>query len=168
MILIALAIAFAGIGAMTLSKSDAVSQPADIVPSVAPVNAAPNTPAASARPTTTTTALAPAVGVAPTTAAPTPSVDRGAVPVRVFNNSTVSGLAAQTAATLTSSGWSITETGNYSSGNVPKTTAFYDAGSASEKRAAQEIATELGIPAEPRFAGISSASPGVIVIVTAQ
>ena len=162
MILIALSITFAGIGAMTLSKSDTVSQPTDIVPSVAPVNAAPNAPAASARPTTP----APVVSTAPTSAAAAPSVDRSATPVRVFNNSTVSGLAAQTAATLKSNGWSISETGNYSSGNVPQTTVFYNTGSASEKRAAQEIAAELGIPAEPRFAGISTASPGVIVIVT--
>ncbi|MGW0045210.1 LytR C-terminal domain-containing protein [Rhodococcus sp. NPDC003348] len=167
MVLIALAIAFAGIGAMTLSNSGSDPQSADVVPSVAPVKAAPNSPAASARPTTPApvTSAAPVVASAgaPTAAS---TFDRSAVQVRVFNNSTVSGLAAETAGTLESDGWTVSETGNYSSGNVAKTTAFYSANSATEKQAAQQIAAELGITAEQRFAGIATASPGVIVIVT--
>ncbi len=87
------------------------------------------------------------------------------MPVRVFNNSTVSGLAAQTANELTSGGWNVSETGNYSYGQIQTTTVYYGS-SASEKAAAQAIAAELGVKAEPRFAGIESASPGVIVIVT--
>lgn len=171
MVLIALAIAFAGIGAMSLSSSDAESQATEVVPSVAPVSAAPNSPGASARPTTTTPA-ATAVPLAAATASAQSSgagasVDRSAVTVRVFNNSTVSGLAAETATTLESSGWTVSETGNYSTGNVAKTTVYYSAGSSAEKQAAQEIATELGITAEQRFSGIATASPGVIVIVTA-
>ncbi|GAA4487121.1 hypothetical protein GCM10023094_44990 [Rhodococcus olei] len=165
MVLIALAIAFAGIGAMTLSSSDSASPAVDVVPSVAPVKAAPNSPGASARPTTP----APSASTAAATATPpaaSAAVDRAAVPVRVFNNSTVSGLAAQTAGTLESRGWTVSETGNYSSGNVAKTTAFYSANSAQEKQAAQAIASELGISAEQRFSGIATASPGVIVIVT--
>lgn len=164
MVLIALAIAFAGIGAMTLSNSGSDPQSADVVvPSVAPVSAAPNSPAASARPTTTTPApVATAAPASPQAA----QVDRSSVQVRVFNNSTVSGLAAETATTLESNGWSVAETGNYSAGTVPKSAVYYTATSASEKRAAQEIAEELGIAAEPRFAGIATSSPGVIVIIT--
>ncbi|MFF0817355.1 LytR C-terminal domain-containing protein [Rhodococcus sp. NPDC003318] len=167
MVLIALAIAFAGIGAMSLSNSDAESRATEVVPGVAPVSAVPNSPGASARPTTTT----PAASAVPLAAASSQSassgtVDRSSVSVRVFNNSTVSGLAAETASTLESGGWTVSETGNYSTGNVSRTTVYYSAGSAAEKQAAQEIADELGIVSEQRFSGIATASPGVIVIVT--
>ncbi|MGW4480511.1 LytR C-terminal domain-containing protein [Rhodococcus triatomae] len=168
MVLIALAIAFAGIGAMSLSGSGSDSQAADVVPSVAPVTAAPNSPGASARPTTTTQAPATTAASVSAQAAAATSVDRSSVTVRVFNNSTISGLAAETATTLEADGWTVAETGNYSTGNVPTTTVYYSATSATEKKAAQEIAAELGIPAEQRFSGIASASPGVIVIVTAS
>jgi hypothetical protein len=167
MVLIALAIAFAGIGAMSLSGSGSDSQAADVVPSVAPVTAAPNAPGASTRPTTTTPAPATTASLSAQGASAT-DVDRSSVAVRVFNNSTVSGLAAETASTLEADGWTIAETGNYSTGNVPKTTVYYSATSAAEKKAAQEIAAELGITAEQRFSGIASASPGVIVIVTSS
>jgi len=89
------------------------------------------------------------------------------VPVRVFNNSTVSGLAAKTADELTSTGWNVSETGNYSYGQIQNTTVYYG-NTAAEKQAAQAIAAELGVSAEPRFTGIASASPGVIVIVTSE
>ncbi|TQF69363.1 LytR family transcriptional regulator [Rhodococcus spelaei] len=167
MVLIALAIAFAGIGAMALSGSDSDSQSTEVVPSVAPVKASPNSPAASARPTVPTTApVASPTTAASSAVASASTVDKSAVSVRVFNNSTVSGLAAQTASTLESDGWTVSETGNYSTGNVAKTTVFYSTSSAAEKQAAVEIASKLGVTAEPRFSGIQSSSPGVIVIVT--
>ncbi|MFC4604837.1 LytR C-terminal domain-containing protein [Rhodococcus kronopolitis] len=166
MVLIALAIAFAGIGAMTLSGSDTETQAPTVVPSVAPVKGSANTPAGSARPTTpppSTVSAAPTTSAAPASVA---EVDRSAVPVRVFNNSVVSGLAAETAETLESEGWTVSETGNYADGTIAKTTVYYRPSSASEKQAATEIAAAIGAPAEPRFAGIAGSSPGVIVIVT--
>ncbi|SDD56707.1 LytR cell envelope-related transcriptional attenuator [Rhodococcus tukisamuensis] len=168
MVLIALAIAFAGIGAMALSGSDSDSPAPTIVPSVAPVKGSANSPAASARPTTpppATTSAAVTTTSLPTSAA---TLDRSAVPVRVFNNSIVSGLAAETASTLEAEGWTVSETGNYADGTIAKTTVYYRPGSASEKQAATEIAAEIGATAEPRFAGIESSSPGVIVIVTSK
>lgn len=168
MVLIALAIAFAGIGAMSLSDSGSDAQATDVVPSVAPVTAAPNSPGASARPTTTPPTTNAAATSVSAQAASATTADKSSVPVRVFNNSTISGLAADTASTLESGGWTVAETGNYSSGNVAKTTVYYSANSAAEKAAAQEIAAELGVTAEQRFSGIASASPGVIVIVTAS
>ncbi|MFE3292063.1 LytR C-terminal domain-containing protein [Rhodococcus sp. NPDC059234] len=166
MVLIALAIAFAGIGAMALSGSGSDTKPTEVVPSVAPVTASPNSPGASAR--ATTPAVTSVASATPTTSAvaSASAVDKSAVPVRVFNNSTVSGLAAQTASTIEADGWHVSETGNYSTGNVARTTVFYSPSSATEKQAALEIASALGATAEPRFAGIQSASPGVIVIVT--
>lgn len=77
----------------------------------------------------------------------------------------VAGLAAKTANDLTADGWNIAETGNYGAGVIPKTTVYYGS-SASEKAAAQAIAAQLGVSAEPRFAGIIDSPPGVIVIVT--
>lgn len=172
MVLIALAILFAGLGAASLGGSDsdevATEASSTTTTSVAAAPAAART--TTAAPTTTaaepTTATSTATATSTTSSAATTSarVDKS-VPVRVFNNSTVSGLAAQTADELTSGGWNISETGNYSYGQIQTTTVYYGS-SASEKAAAQAIAAELGVKAEPRFDGIQSASPGVIVIVT--
>lgn len=170
MVLIALAILFAGLGAASLGGSDSDETATEA--SATTTTSAPAAPAA-ARTTTaapTTTAAEPtsktSTATSTTSASATTSarVDKS-VPVRVFNNSTVSGLAAQTANELTSGGWNVSETGNYSYGQIQTTTVYYGS-SASEKAAAQAIAAELGVKAEPRFDGIQSASPGVIVIVT--
>jgi LytR cell envelope-related transcriptional attenuator len=172
MVLIALAIAFAGIGAMALSGNDSESQQPETTSSVARVTG--NGAAASvtsARPPAAATSARPPAAITPTTAAVTtkaaPILDKSTVPVRVLNNSTVSGLAAQTAKTLESDGWTVGETGNYSDGSVSATTVYFTSSSPTEKQAATEIAATLGVTAEPRFAGIVSAPPGVIVIITA-
>ncbi|WIV60377.1 LytR C-terminal domain-containing protein [Amycolatopsis nalaikhensis] len=89
------------------------------------------------------------------------------VTVRVFNNSTIKGLADRAAEDFRGSGWNVNEVGNYSQGVIPTTTAFYRPGT-DEEAAAKQLAQEFGIKAEPRFEGIQSASPGVIVIVTKE
>ena len=89
----------------------------------------------------------------------------GEVPVRVYNNSTISGLADDVAGTLRGSGADVKEVGNYSEGNVPTSGVYYGEG-AGEKAEAERIAGELGIEARPRFEGLGDAAPGVIVIVT--
>jgi hypothetical protein len=89
------------------------------------------------------------------------------VTVRVFNNSLIKDLAQRAAADFRGSGWSVSEVGNYSQGTIPTTTAFYRPGT-DEEAAAKQLAQEFGIKAEPRFPGIESASPGVIVIVTKE
>ncbi|WP_114718597.1 LytR C-terminal domain-containing protein [Rhodococcus sp. AG1013] len=178
MVLIALAILFAGLGAASLGGSDSdeaapetaattTSAPAAAPAAARTTTAAPATTSAAETTTTTATSSAPS-GSATTSASAITSarVDKS-IPVRVFNNSTVSGLAGQTASELTSSGWNVSETGNYSYGLIQNTTVYYG-DTAAEKQAAQAIAAELGVTAEPRFAGISSASPGVIVIVTSN
>ncbi|WP_027501274.1 LytR C-terminal domain-containing protein [Rhodococcus sp. UNC363MFTsu5.1] len=176
MVLIALAIAFAGIGAMALSGNDSEpeQQQPETTSSVARVAAGTGSASVtSARPPAAATSARPSAAITPTTttaaAATTtaPVLDKSAVSVRVLNNSTVSGLAAQTARTIESDGWTVGETGNYADGSVSSTTVYYSASSPAEKAAATEIAATLGVSAEPRFPGIVSASPGVIVIVTA-
>jgi cytoskeletal protein RodZ len=87
------------------------------------------------------------------------------VPVRVYNNSTITGLASKAAADFRADGWNVAEAANYPYGIIPTTTAFFTPGT-DEETAAKALATEFGMKAEPRFQGIQSASPGVIIIVT--
>ncbi|VVJ15051.1 Uncharacterised protein [Amycolatopsis camponoti] len=105
----------------------------------------------------------------PTTGQPGQPGDQQAsnkwVTVRVFNNSTIKGLAARAKDDFAGSGWNVTEVSNYSQGVIPATTAYYRPGT-DEEAAAKQLAQEFGFKAEPRFAGIQDATPGVIVIVT--
>lgn len=90
-----------------------------------------------------------------------------AVPVQVFNNSNVTGLAARTGDTLRNAGFAVEDVANMPSnrGVVPVSTAYYGPGPG-EQQAAEAIAAQLGITAEPRPADLAPDTPGVIVIVT--
>jgi hypothetical protein len=112
-------------------------------------------------PTTTTT---PPAGQTTTTTSPTPGPEKS-VPVRVYNNSTIKGLAAEAAEDLAAAGWTVAEVGNYSAGRIPTTTVYYTPGT-SEEAAARALGEEFGMRVEDRFEGIRDANPGVIVIVT--
>lgn len=168
MVLIALAIVFAGLGAMALSNSSDSAASETTETSAAATSVAPAvTSAAAGAATAESTTEAPSNALTTTTASPTGTagaVDK-TVPVRVLNNSTVSGLAGKTGNELTSAGFDVAETGNYAGGMIAKTTVYYG-NSPQEKETAQAIAKELGISAEPRFSGIMDSGPGVIVIVT--
>lgn len=145
-----------------------------------PGGTAPSAPSSAAPGTTpppSTTTAAPGTSSqagAPPGSTPPPNQNAGipadeaaakAVPVRVYNNSTITGLAARAAADLRAGGWNVVEQGNYPYGVIPATTAFYTEGT-DEETAAKLLATAYGMQAQPRFDGIKSASPGVIVIVT--
>ncbi|MFI9506700.1 LytR C-terminal domain-containing protein [Nocardia sp. NPDC052566] len=184
MVLIALAIVFGGLGAMSLSSSDSdsngagststsgtaapqVTAPAKTTVAAPPVTGAPSSAAASTPPVTSTTppvTTTAAPTLPPTTTSAAATVNHS-IPVRVLNNSLVVGLAARTASQLNANGWSNTQTGNYPGENVAKTTVYYG-NSPGEREAALEIASELGVTAEPRGAGLSDQGSGVIVIVT--
>ncbi|MCW0212608.1 MAG: LytR C-terminal domain-containing protein [Pseudonocardia sp.] len=86
-------------------------------------------------------------------------------PLRVYNNSTIPGLAAKAAEDFRRAGWTVTESRNYSEGVIPTSTVYYRPGTG-EQASAERLATEFGLRAEPRFAGIQDATPGLIVIVT--
>jgi hypothetical protein len=158
------------------------------VPSAAPTAAATAaaTPGATvAAPAPSAPAAAPTVGptvaiaAPPATPAPAPAPVQAAPqagtggggsaatrgPVRVYNNSTVTGLAARAANDFRADGWTVGQVANYSSGNIPTSTVYYRPGTA-EQSAASTIASEFGLRAEPRFSGIDDATPGLIVIVT--
>ncbi|ASO18031.1 hypothetical protein FHR81_002425 [Actinoalloteichus hoggarensis] len=91
-----------------------------------------------------------------------PSTD---TPLRIFNNSTIRGLAADAAEDFEGAGWEVAEVENYSAGIIETTTAYYRPGTA-EEGAAGEIGSAFGIRVEPRFDGIADLGPGVILIVT--
>jgi hypothetical protein len=164
MVLIALAIGFAGLGAMSLSNSDSDTSGASgsdtaTATLVPPVTSAVVTSTVAA--TTTPSSTTPSTTTPKTTA---PAANH-AVPVRVLNNSLVVGLAARTAGQLTADGWTISEVGNYPGENVAKTTVFYGS-TPGEREAATAIAEELGATAVPRSTGTGDSGSGVTVVVT--
>lgn len=145
----------------------AASSPAPSSP--APATSAP--PSSSAAPSPTPSAPPPSSTV-PGGAQPNPGGQPGGpqqvakwVTVRVYNNSTIHGLAARAADDFKASGWNVAEVSNYSAGIIPATTAYFRPGT-DEETAARALAAEFGMRAEPRFEGIQQSSPGVIVIVT--
>lgn len=177
MLLISLAILFAGIGMASLGGSDedaattaTSSEPAEsaadsgsgasMLGSGAP-SAAPNTAQAPAAGTTG------AAATSATTGSTTVAVPATPAPVRVLNNSNVAGLAAQTASLLEDEGFAIEDTGNYSAGTVGMTTVYYGT-TPGEEETALAVADALGVSAEPRLPGLADEAPGVIVIVAAS
>jgi LytR cell envelope-related transcriptional attenuator len=86
-------------------------------------------------------------------------------PVRVYNNSTIKGLAARATADFRAAGYNVVEVGNYPQGVIPASTVYWGSGSG-EKATARSLAKEFGMRAAPRFPGIAKASHGVIAIVT--
>lgn len=124
----------------------------------------PTPPSSSSNtPTTTTTTSG------PSQTAPSGGDGNGeptkAVPVRVYNNSTIKGLAAKAADDLRADGWNVTEVGNYPYGVIRTTSVYYRPGT-EEEAAARAIAAAFGMRVAERFDGIKDAPAGVIVIVT--
>lgn len=119
----------------------------------------------------TTTPTTPTTPITPSNTAPTPAPGGGGAPavpaheVRVYNNSTISGLAARASDDLRAAGWNVVESANYGAGTIPTSTVYYRQGT-DEKAAAETLAAYFGMRVEPRFAGIAGSSPGIIVIVT--
>lgn len=86
-------------------------------------------------------------------------------PVRVYNNSTIKGLAARAAEDVKAQGWPVETVANYPQGRIPASTVYYRPGTA-EEASAQALGRALGVRVEPRFAGLTEATPGLILIVT--
>ncbi|GAA2818140.1 LytR C-terminal domain-containing protein [Saccharopolyspora taberi] len=85
--------------------------------------------------------------------------------VRVYNNSTIAGLAHRASEDFRRAGYDVPEVGNYSAGRIYTTTIYFRPGTEEEAQA-REVAALFGARLEPRFQGIEGASPGVIAIVT--
>jgi hypothetical protein len=108
----------------------------------------------------------------PAVAAPAPAPDAGGSgaarePLRIYNNSKIQGLAARAAGDFREAGWTVAEIGGYPGAVIPTSTVYYRPGTG-EQAAAQEIGRAFGLRVEPRFSGIQSATPGVIVVVTKE
>jgi hypothetical protein len=175
--------ASAGVLESTAPTEPAVASPPPDAARVAPAPATPFVPGATgdgtavgaAPPASAVPAPAPAPvePAPPAVAAPAPapapggssSVPHG--PLRIYNNSLIQGLAARAAADFRSAGWTVAEIGGYPGATIPTSTVYYRPGT-EEQTTAQEIGRAFGLRVEPRFAGIQSASPGVIVIVTRE
>jgi hypothetical protein len=123
----------------------------------------------SAKPTTTTPAPTTTTTTAPpagtTTTAQPPANNPQSVPLRVYNNGTIQGLAQQAADQFTAAGWHVTTVGPYSQGIIATTTVYFRPGT-DEEAAANVLGQAFHMRVMPRFDGIESASPGVIVIIT--
>ena len=134
-----------------------------------PASASSEPPAStsSSAPAATTTTVPPASTPATSVVPPPPVTQPGAakVPVRVYNNSTITGLASKASDEVRGNGWTVAETGNYSSGTIPTTTVYFRPGT-DEEASAKELAAVLRARVEPRFDGIQSAAAGIILIVT--
>jgi len=95
------------------------------------------------------------------------SVNAVQMPLRVYNNSTITGLATRAADDFRRAGWPIDVIGNYSQGIIPASTVYYRPGT-DEEAAAHALGERFGLRVHPRFEGLKDASPGVIVIVTSD
>ncbi|MDS0133467.1 LytR C-terminal domain-containing protein [Amycolatopsis sp. CM201R] len=186
--LVGVAIIAAVIGGITaLGGGDGSNEagPSGTSPTPSGSSSAPPSTSSSASSSTSSSSASPSSPTPPSPSSPAPGQPTSAGPgqpgqpggdqqasnkwvtVRVFNNSTVKGLADRAAEDFRGSGWNVNEVSNYSQGIIPTTTAFYRPGT-DEEAAAKQLAQEFGIKAEPRFEGIQNASPGVIVIVTKE
>ncbi|CAB0713699.1 hypothetical protein FRC0508_02154 [Corynebacterium diphtheriae] len=169
MILIAVALMLGAWGVYSVTSDNSSSAPktstAETSEQTPAEKSAPQAPAVSDTPAPSD---APSESAAPAEKAPAdkpadkPAADKPAadrpVPVRVLNNSTVQGLAAQVADTLRSHGIDVVEVGNLPDAVVPETTVFYPAGHQAQ---AQKIADQL-------HAAIAQHDNPDIVVVTVQ
>ncbi|EME54610.1 LytR C-terminal domain-containing protein [Amycolatopsis decaplanina] len=152
----------------TPTTSDGAPQPSSPAPG-SPSASTP--PASSAPPSSAPASSAPPASQPGQTGGPGPGQPGGDqqashkwVTVRVYNNSTIQGLAEQAAKDFRASGWNVSEVKGYP-GRLPETVAYYRPGT-DEEAAAKALALEFGFRAEPRFEEIKNIGPGVIVILT--
>jgi cytoskeletal protein RodZ len=159
------------IGVVSLFGGGSDSPPSAGGSSTAPPVQTPSSESSAAAPTEGSSAPAATTTTPPattTTAVPPPPVTQPAVakvPVRVYNNSTITGLAGKASDEVRANGWTVAETGNYSQGTIPTTTVYFRPGT-DEEASAKELGAVLRARVEPRFDGIQHAAPGIILIVT--
>jgi type IV secretory pathway VirB10-like protein len=124
-------------------------------------------PPATTPPPVTTTAPPPPPQPPASQQPPSGPGPERAEPVRVYNNSTIKGLAERAAGDFRGGGWNVVQVDNYPGGIIATTTVYFRSGTA-EEATARALAKEYSLRVEPRFQGIADAAPGVIVIVTRE
>lgn len=173
-VLIGIGLVAAVIGVVTATsggqtENAAPSTSASAAPEPGQGSAPPPAPSAPPASTGSAAPVPPPPGTTPPAqppAGPKPGqTDAKWVPVRVYNNGTIQGLAARAAGEFRANGWNITEVSAYPYGVIPTTTAYYTPGT-DEETAAKALAATFGMRAEERFEGIKNSTPGVIVILT--
>ena len=130
--------------------------------------AQPAEPPAANRPPAQQPAGPPPVQLAPGTGSDQQPGDPGQsakISVRIYNNSTVKGLAHRAADDFRAAGYDVPEAGNYPWGKIATTTVYYRPGTP-EQTDAEQVAAQFGARAEPRFPGLQDATPGIIGIIT--
>ncbi|MFC0430224.1 LytR C-terminal domain-containing protein [Kutzneria buriramensis] len=125
------------------------------------------TTTSKAAPTTTTTAKPPATTTTngQPTQQPPPANPAQTAQLRVYNNGTIKGMAQQAANDFTTAGWHVTTVSNYSQGIIATSTVYFRPGT-DEEAAANALGQQFHLRVMPRFDGIQTADPGVIVIIT--
>ncbi|MFE5506257.1 LytR C-terminal domain-containing protein [Amycolatopsis japonica] len=182
--LVGVAVIAAVIGGITLTSGGGDSDTAT-PPGTTPTSSDGATQPSSPAPGSPSASMPPASSSAPPSSAPASSAPPASQPgqtgqpgqpggdqqashkwvtVRVYNNSTIQGLAEQAAKDFRASGWNVSEVKGYP-GRLPETVAYYRPGT-DEEAAAKALALEFGFRAEPRFKEIENIGPGVIVILT--
>ncbi|QUQ69537.1 LytR C-terminal domain-containing protein [Kutzneria sp. CA-103260] len=149
-----------GGGSNEAGATTTTTTPSATTSSSAPAKPTTTTPA----PTTTTTAP-PASTTANQPTPQPPANNPQSVQVRVYNNGTIQGYAQQAADDFKAAGWNVTTVGPYSQGIIATTTVYYRPGT-DEEAAANQLGHDFHMRVMPRFDGIETASPGVIVIIT--
>lgn len=135
--------------------------------SVAPTDKPTVPPSAPATAADTGPVAVPSFGTVPADGAAAPGSRAGAAKetLRVYNNSTIKGLAARAADDFRANGWPVGSVANYPSGIISTSTVYYRPGTA-EQAAASTLGEAFGLRIQPRFTGLDQATPGLIVIVT--
>ncbi|NKE56255.1 LytR family transcriptional regulator [Lentzea sp. PSKA42] len=148
------------------SDSPPSAEGSSTAPPASTTSGSPTAPTSvSSEPPAGTTTVPPTTSSAVVPPPPVTQSGVAKVPVRVYNNSTVTGLASKASDEVRANGWTVAETGNYSAGTIPTTTVYFRPGT-DEEASARELAGVLRARVEPRFDGIQSAAAGIILIVT--
>jgi cytoskeletal protein RodZ len=171
-VLIGVAVVAVGLGVFALTGNGASPQAQGRPPVTSTTTPPTKPPTTTPKPTTTepfTSTSAFPTGqtttVVPPPAKTTAPSLKQTVQVRVYNNSMIKDLAMTGAQEFRDAGYNVVQTGNYSQGIIPHSTAYYSP-AAGEQQVATELAHDFGMKVMPRFSGIAFASPGVIVILT--
>ncbi|HWE88992.1 MAG TPA: LytR C-terminal domain-containing protein [Pseudonocardiaceae bacterium] len=174
-VLIGLAVIAVGLGVFALVSGGSTGS-ASPPPKPVSATSAPASHTTTTAPTTTTTATTVPPATSSSPAAPTPATTivpppatapanaAAPVPVQVYNNGTMKGLADRAAAEFRAAGFDVVEVGNYAQTVLPHTTAYYT--SPAEQQVADQLAQRYGMRTAPRFPLIGTYPPGVIVILT--
>jgi hypothetical protein len=178
--LIGVAVVAVGLGVFALTSNGTSPEAQGRPPVTTTTTVQPPTTTTTTNPPTTTTRKptttepftstsafppSPTTSVAPPPAKTTAPSLKQTVPVRVYNNSFIKDLAMTGAEEFRDAGYDVVQTGNYSQGTIPHSTAYYSS-APGEQQVATELAHDFGMKVMPRFSGIAFASPGVIVILT--